>query len=466
MSDATSIAADIAEGKISALECTELAIREIEVRDREINSVVVRAFEAARAAALEADRLLASGARLPFLGVPVTIKESFDVAGLPTSWGLAAFRNAIASEDAASVARLRKAGAIILGKTNVSEGLDGWNADNPVYGRTCNPLNMDWTPGGSSAGAAAAVAAGLSAFDIGSDLGGSIRVPAHFCGIYGHNSTAGLIPLRGHVLNGRKARLDMSSPGPVARSARDLALGLSVLAGPDDDESTGYRLDLPAPRHDDIASFRVLVLDSHPCVATDPELRAAVASFASELAASGAQVRNAQGIVPDLASALDVYVRLLAGVMGLGQTLEAAQKLQARVAALSLNDTSISAARLRASIISHAGWLVANEERIKLRWQWREVFRDVDVVICPPAPVVALSHAEAASETILIDGIRTNRGDQVAWASVATVAGLPATVIPYSRTKDGRPLGIQIIGPYLEDYTPIRLAELFARSRS
>ncbi|MDE1996763.1 MAG: amidase, partial [Rhizobiaceae bacterium] len=435
MTDATGLAADIAARKISARELTENAIQAIEERDVDMNAVVVHAFEAARAAAIEADTLLAAGQRLPLLGVPITIKESFDVATLPTSWGLSVFRDVIAQEDAASVARLRKAGAIILGKTNVSEGLNGWDANNPVYGRTNHPLNRDWTPGGSSAGAAAAVAAGLSALDIGSDLGGSIRLPAHFCGIYGHNATAGLIPLRGHVLSGRKARLDMSAPGPMARSARDLALGLSIMAGPDDDEAVGYRLDLPPPRHTSIRHFRVLVIDRHPAVATDPEVRRAVTDFAAELASFGAGVRPAEGFIPDLNVTLGIYMRLLGGALGLGQTPEAARETRAKVDALDPDDTSISAARLRAGVISHADWLGANEERIKLRWQWREIFRDFDAVICPPAPVAALSHSDAASDIIMIDGISTHRGDQVAWASIATAAGLPATVMPYSSTQ-------------------------------
>ncbi|WP_280110099.1 amidase family protein [Rhizobium sp. CF142] len=205
-------------------------------------------------------------------------------------------------------------------------------------------------------------------------------------------------------------------------------------------------------------------MDRHPSITTDHAIRGAIASFASDLASLGADVRPARGIVPDLAFVLAIYMRLLGGALGLGQSVEARRRLQAQVNALAVDDRSISAARLRASVISHADWLTANEERIKLRWHWRDIFRHVDVVICPPAPVAALSHAEAASEEIRIDGIRTHRGDQVAWASVATAAGLPATVMPYARTNDGRPLGIQIIGPYLEDYTPIKLAELFAAS--
>ena len=462
--DATALAADLAAGTISAVDLTETAIAAIESGDGAINSVVVRDFDRARAAAIEADNRLASGERLPLLGVPVTIKESFDVEGLPTSWGLEGFRGAIAAEDAVTVARLRAAGAIILGKTNVSEGLAGWNATNPVYGRTDNPVAPGHTPGGSSSGAAAAIAAGFSPLDIGSDLGGSIRGPAHFCGILGHNSTAGLLPLRGHVLAGRQARLDMSAPGPMATSARDLALGLSIMAGPDLDDATGYHLVLPAARHNTVADFRVLLLPEHPLVPTETSVRQAVEAFGSDLARRGAAVRSARGIIPGPAESTEVYMALLGGALGLGQSPEAAAAGRAKVAALDPGDQSISAMRLRAAVISHADWLIANEARVKLRWAWRELFKSYDVVVCPPTSVPALSHADAAATRITVDGQAIDAGDPVAWASLATAAGLPATVMPVGETSDGRPLGVQIIGPYLEDYTPVRLAELMSLS--
>lgn len=460
--DATALAADLAAGNLSATELTEAAIAAIEEKDGAINAVIVRDFEGTRRAAKDADRRLAAGETLPLLGVPVTIKESFDTEGMPTSWGIEAFRDAIATEDAVTVGRLRAAGAIILGKTNVSEGLAGWNATNPVYGRTDNPVAPGHTPGGSSSGAAAAIAAGFSALDIGSDLGGSIRGPAHFCGIYGHNSSAGLLPLRGHVLAGRKARLDMSAPGPMARSARDLALGLSIMAGPDLDEATGYSLALPKARHDKVSGFRVLVLPEHPLVPTEPAVRLAVETFASALVHRGASVQSALGIIPDPAESTSIYMALLGGALGLGQTAEDAEQGRAKVAALAKGDHTISAMRQRAAVISHADWLVANEARIKLRWAWRELFSSYDVVICPPTSVPALSHADAASAHIVVDGQTIDAGDPVAWASLATAAGLPATVMPVDKTADGRPLGVQIIGPYLEDYTPIRLAELMS----
>ncbi|WP_172123368.1 MULTISPECIES: amidase [unclassified Devosia] len=461
--DATALSAELATGRISAVELVEQSIAAIEAGDGVLNAVVVRDFERARAAAGEADRRLAAGEQLPLLGVPITIKESFDVEGLPTSWGLEAFRGAVAREDAVAVARLRAAGAVILGKTNVSEGLDGWNAENPVYGRTGNPVGAGLSPGGSSSGAAAAVAAGYVPLDIGSDLGGSIRGPAQFCGIWGHVASMGLIPLRGHALAGRKARFDLSCPGPLARSARDLELGLTVMAGPDADEAVGYTLTLPPPRVEKLSELRVLVLEEHPMVPTDPEVRAGVALAAELLGRAGAKVRRAEGVMPDVEEATRIYLRLLGGAVALGQTAE--QLAAAREELLGLDPGSMAAWRIGGMVASHAEWIEANEARVKLRWAWQEVFRDWDALICPPMSVAALGEAEAAAPSVLVDGVAMERGDSVAWTALGNGAALPATVMPIGRMRDGRPTGIQIIGPYLEDRTTISIAGLLAAAQ-
>jgi amidase len=250
----------------------------------------------------------------------------------------------------------------------------------------------------------------------------------------------------------------------MATSARDLALGLSIMAGPDLDDATGYHLVLPAARHNTVADFRVLLLPEHPLVPTETSVRQAVEAFGSDLARRGAAVRSARGIIPGPAESTEVYMALLGGALGLGQSPEAAAAGRAKVAALDPGDQSISAMRLRAAVISHADWLIANEARVKLRWAWRELFKSYDVVVCPPTSVPALSHADAAATRITVDGQAIDAGDPVAWASLATAAGLPATVMPVGETSDGRPLGVQIIGPYLEDYTPVRLAELMSLS--
>jgi amidase len=450
---------ELAAGRVSAMELFDDSVARIEKDDGAINAVVIRDFDRAREAAKEADAALARGERRPLLGVPITIKESFDVAGLPTSWGLSYFRDAVATADSAAVARLRSAGAIILGKTNVSEALSGWDGNNPVYGRTSPPLDLNRTPGGSSAGAAAAVTAGFVPFDIGSDIGGSIRVPAHFCGIYGHNASYGLIPLRGHVLEGRVARIDFSCPGPIARSVADLERGLAVMAGPDEDEAVGYRLTLPPARHTTLRDFRVLVLTHHPLVPTDPEITSTIDRLATRLGQAGAKVSAAEPVMPDLADLTRNFVQLLAAALTVADTDETALSRAEKLASLSSNDQSFRTLRLRGAGMAHYEWLRAHEYRAKLRRSWRQLFQDYDILICPPFPTTAPTHAESREPTITIDGQTIDRSDQIAWCAPATGSGLPATVAPIGTSRAGLPIGVQIIAPYLEDYTGLRFAE-------
>ncbi|HEV7158233.1 MAG TPA: amidase family protein, partial [Caulobacteraceae bacterium] len=263
--------------QVSAEELFEAAADRIEALDGPINAVVVRDFDRARSAARAADAALARGEDRPLLGLPMTVKEAHNVEGLPTTWGSEAFKGWIAPADSVGVARLRAAGAVILGKTNVPPFLADWQSANPVYGRTSHPLDPALTPGGSSGGAAAALAAGMVPLELGSDIGGSIRVPAAFCGVVGHKPSYELIPTRGHVPPGLDgAPIVLGVVGPMARSVADLELALLVLAGPDGEEAKGYRVALPRPRHKHIADYRVLVVDHHPAAALASEIRAAL----------------------------------------------------------------------------------------------------------------------------------------------------------------------------------------------
>ena len=260
---ATELAAALAARRVSALELADAAIARIEARDGPINAVVVRDFDRARDAAKAADAALARGDRRPLLGLPMTVKESHNVAGLKTTWGFEGFKDYTASEDAVGVARLKAAGAVILGKTNVPPFLADYQSNNPIYGRTGNPWDLTRTPGGSSGGAAAALAAGMVPLEFGSDIGGSIRMPAHFCGVYGHKPSFNLVPTRGHQppMTPAGAGVLLLVLGPLARTAADLTLALDVLAGPDTADAVGYRLALPPARHAKLSDYRVLVLD-------------------------------------------------------------------------------------------------------------------------------------------------------------------------------------------------------------
>ncbi|MFI4976469.1 MAG: amidase family protein [Caulobacterales bacterium] len=439
-STAGALAAALARREIGAVELFEEAVRTIEERDGPINAVVVRDFDRARDAAKAADAALARGEKRPLLGVPMTVKEAHHVAGLPTTWGLPNYADWKPSWDATGVARLKAAGAVILGKTNVPPHLAEWQSDNPVYGRTNNPHDLTRTPGGSSGGSAAALAAGMVPLEFGSDIGGSIRVPAHFCGVYGHKPTWNLIPDTGHAPPG----FDYPGPptelgviGPLARSAADLELALGVLAGPDGLNARAYSVKLPDPRGESLKGLRVLVMDEHPLCVTDTEVAAAVGRVADALEQGGAKLTRKSDALPDLAGQQGVYMQLLGAIMSRG-------------------DPSAK------PIDAHA-WMNAQSAQFGIQRRWAAVFEDIDVIIAPPYGTPAPKHFPLggfAERKLTINGQETPYAAQLAWPGMVTLPGLPATCIPAGKTAAGLPVGVQVIGPYLEDLTTITVAKL------
>ncbi|MCY1056518.1 amidase family protein [Nannocystis sp. SCPEA4] len=430
----------VADGTISALDACEAAIARIEARDGSIHAVVVRDFARARAAARAFDAAGADRRRLPLAGVPMTVKESNDVAGLPTTWGFAEFEALPVVADALAVARLKAAGAIVLGKTNVPVGLGDWQSVNPVYGRTLHPYDPTRTPGGSSGGAAAALAAGMVPLELGSDIGGSIRVPAHLCGVFGHKPTYGIVPMTGHSFPGTSgAEPELAVVGPMARSAADLALALAVIAGPGDDSA--YRLELPPPRHRVLSEHRVLVLDAHPNAATDAGVREPIAALAEGLARAGATVLRRHDALPDLAQAHADYREMLMPIMSRGTP---------------------NAAPVNAHV-----WMALKDAQARLVRQWRALFAEVDVVLTPPFGVTAFPHDDQpdwALRRLVIDGAETPFGVQLAWPGVATYPGLPATAVPLGLTREGLPTGVQVIGKPFADLTTIGFAGLLEQA--
>ena len=456
--------------KVSAVELFERAVAHIETADTRINAVVVRDFERAQEQAKAADAALARGECKPLLGVPMTVKESYNVAGLPTTWGFPASKDFLPAEDALAIARVRAAGAVVLGKTNVPIGLADWQSYNDIYGTTNNPWDLARTPGGSSGGSAASLAAGYVSLELGSDLGRSLRTPAHYCGVYAHRPSLGLVPARGHTPPNVPAlplESDLVVIGPMARSAGDLALALDILAGPDDlTAAIAYRLALPAPRHENLADFRILVLDTHPLIPTAASVRVALQRLAERLIKTGSKVGYASPLVPDLADAAHIYLKLMRSFVAAFSTIEEYERFQAAAKVLSPEDNSLAAWRVRGSVLSHRDWIAADAARSMLRKQWRELFRQWDLVLCPPMPAPAFPHDHNPNyfkRQIDIDGVLYPYPDQIVWPSVATVAGLPATVAPIDRSERGLPIGVQIIGPYLEDRSTIRFAELIER---
>ncbi|MCP3382417.1 amidase [Bradyrhizobium sp. CCGUVB4N] len=458
--------------KISASELLEHTIARIEALDGPINAIIVRDFDRARDAARAADAALGRGERKPLLGIPVTLKEPFNVAGLPTTWGFPHFRDFQPAEDAVLVARLKAAGAIIIGKTNIPIGLRDFQSYNEIYGATNNPWDLGRSPGGSSGGCGAALAAGFGPLSIGSDIGGSIRVPAHFCGVFGHKPSLGLVPLRGYSLPPATpvpGQGDLAVVGPMARTASDLALSLDVIAGPDEmRDGIGYRLALPAPRHDELKDFRILVIDTHPLMPTGDAVRSAIGRLADRLGKSGARVARASAALPDLADSARLYMKLLNAARSPRLTPAALAEAQGLAAALAPDDRSLQAERARGWGMIHREWLAADAARLQLQQKWHELFREFDAVIYPAAAVPAFPHDHSEpfdARQLDIDGKRYNYSDACfIWADPASTCGLPATAVPIERTASGLPVGVQIIGPYLEDRTTIALAGLIERA--
>ncbi|MFI4934904.1 MAG: amidase family protein [Caulobacterales bacterium] len=427
----------LARREVSAVELHKEAVAAIEAKDKTINAVVVRDFDRALLAAKAADAALARGEARPLLGLPMTVKESNQMAGLPCTWGLEAFKGVKADEDAVGIARLKGAGAVILGATNVPPNLGDWQAANPVYGRTNNPHDLTRSPGGSSGGGAAALASGMVPLEYGSDIGGSIRIPAHFCGVFGHKPSWNLIPLTGHQPPGTPKGgppFMLAVVGPLARTASDLDLALSVLAGPEE-ATPGFAL--APPRAERMAGLRVLVLDRHPSAGVDGEVLKGLESVASAMAGAGAKVVRAPAgpELPDLALAHAGYGEMLGAVLSAGVP-DAPQ-------------------------VTPETWrrLVALQESVRDRWA--AVFETVDVVIAPPFGTAAFPHTDEADwskRRLIIDGEATPYGVQLAWPGMATFANLPATVVPAGKTREGLPVGVQIIGPFMEDRTTIAVA--------
>ncbi len=463
---ALTMAAVLDRGAVSAVELVDQTIARIEKFDGPINAVVVRDFDRARDAAKDADRRRAAGERGALLGVPMTVKESYNLTGLPTTWGFREFKDNIATEDAVTVARLKAAGAIIVGKTNVPVALADWQSFNDIYGHTRNPWNLDYSPGGSSGGSAASLAAGFVPLELGSDIGGSIRIPSHFCGVFGHKPTYGLIPGRGQGLPGTTRTSDLAVSGPMARTAADLDFALGILAGPDLEMADGYRVALAPPRHATLKDYRVLVVDEHPLVPTQREIRDAVVRFADKLDKTGAKVAWSSNLVPDLALAGHVYVQLLGAETNNRAPAHLRRAMEEAAAKLAPGDDSLHAIRLRNINLTHRDWVALDEQRFRIKAQWRRLFESFDVVIGPPLSTAAFRHdfnPDQGAKRADIDGKEIVYVDQLVWPGVATLAGLPATVAPIDRTQDGLPIGLHIMGAAFADRTTIGFAGLIER---
>lgn len=427
-----------------------------------INAIVVLREEQAREQARQADKAANEGRDLgPLHGVPMTIKETFELEGWPTTAGHKGYRDHISSRTAVAAQRLLDAGAIIFGKTNVPEFAGDLQSFNEIYGTTNNPWNTDLTPGGSSGGAAAALASGLTPLELGSDIGGSIRTPAAFCGVYGLKTTQGLIPMRGHVpaAPGSLAKRDMGVGGPLARHLEDLEAELDLLAGPDRDMAP-WQIKLPQADTRPLKAYRFASWLNDNWAPVDNKVLEPLTSFCDQLLSKGCRVEDARPNDLTLESTHRLYYHLLGGVMG--QSLP--EKIRKRLAVSAAEEGDDYPHRFaRAALQSHGEWLRKDEERAQLRQRWAEFFKDYDLLICPVTNTLPFPHNQdtpATQRTLTINGRAESYMDITVWAGVAMVVGLPAISIPIGLGDDGLPRALQIIGPAWSEKTLIQVARL------
>jgi amidase len=464
----------IRRGDISSVELTTHLLGRIQQFNPKLNAIVTLTAEAALERARAADDARARGEWWgPFHGVPCTIKDTFQTAGVRTTAGSPLFADHVPESDARVVARLRAAGAVILGKTNTPLLASDVQSYNDIFGTTDNPWDPSRTPGGSSGGEAAALAAGLSYLGVGSDIGGSIRTPAHFCGVYGHKPTLNVVPLRGHIPPPPGSPpgypQDLAVAGPMARSAGDLRVALEVMGGPDD-EAGAYRWTLPPSRGSRLSDYRIGFVLDDPFCPVSSDVGEVLGKAVEALRQAGANLEEGwpKGVLPT--EQLATYAYLLAATFAYLSPDEQVEQLRHLAAS---QPGSIRTRRAQAWTAPHKSFQFATLRRMAARAMWQEYFRTHDAFLMPTAFAAAFphDHSEASPGLAVVRHdsrvIATAEGPRpyahmFSWISFATLTGLPATTAPVGLTRDGLPVGIQIIGPYLEDATPIDLASRLA----
>lgn len=464
---ATELARLLKARKISARELLDLCLDQYARHNGALNAVVVTDIDRARRASSAAARRLKAGNPMgPFDGIPMTAKESFDWKGTPSTWGVPRLKDNIASSDAVALKRLTDAGAVVYGKTNVPLMLSDWQSFNDIYGTTNNPWDLGRAPGGSSGGSAVALATGMSALEIGSDIGASIRNPAHYCGVYGHKPTWGVVPYRGHYLPSIVHPTDISVAGPLARSARDLGAMMKILAGSDGSDARGITVALPPAKQTSFKEFRVAVMLTDPESEVDQPVQDLIAGFAKFLERRVRKLSMTARPEFSTREAMDIYIALLRSATSRRQTDEDFAENTRKVAAFRDDDDSYYARMTRAYVMPHRSWLMVNERRHQMRLLWDKFFDDWDVLLCPAAASAAFPHdheGERHDRLIEVNGRKVPTTDQLFWAGYSGGFLLPSTVAPLGLTPQGLPSGVQIITRQYGDHTSIRFAELIER---
>lgn len=440
---------------VSSRELLATHLERIERLDGVINSVITLDVEAAANEAARFDQLRVRGERVGALGgVPITIKDAIATAGLRSTGGAVELRNHVPAEDAAVVATLRREGAVVFGKTN----LPRWSADyqsyNEIFGTTNNPWDLTRTPGGSSGGAAAAVAMGFTPFEIGTDIGGSIRLPASFCGVYGHKPSFGVVPTHGYIdnLTHHRNTADVNVFGPLARSIDDLELVFGLIAGPNPDDAPGWTLDLPPTRSTHLKDFRIAAWFDDSLGTLDPALADVHDRMLSDLESAGARIDHEirPGIDPLLAARL--------GMVLIGSATE-----------LSETADELTERRAAGDLLAHRDWDEMHRQRGRVRQAWTDFFSEVDVLLCPVTCVPPFEHLRTPDGSNFSNGRLPDYGnrpyrDLLYWNGLIGSAYLPVTTPPIGRTQSGLPVGVQVVAPYLHDRTALAFARCLAET--
>ncbi len=447
--DASSLAAAIRRKEVSSRELLDLYLDRIERLNPTLNAVVTLDVERARAAAAAADEATARGSGDgggaggvlgPLHGLPITIKDAIEVEGVRSTGGAVELTDHVAAADAPAVAQLKAAGAIVFGKTNVPRWSGDLQTYNEIFGTTNNPWDVTRVPGGSSGGPAAAVAAGFTSFELGTDIGGSIRVPSHCCGVFGIKPSFGVVPQRGYLdrVGGGSTDADINVFGPIARSAADLELLLSVLAAPEPERAVAWRIELPPPRHADVASMRIGVWFDEPSSPIDRDELTLLRRAADALSDAGAKVEDAHPPV-DFGAQTGLFMHMITAAVAPSMPDDIAEAFAG----------------------THLQWLRADEQRAELRRVWAEWFDSYDALLCPVMPTPAIPHdqeGDVMTRTIEINGEAASYMNLMGWTGLIGITCLPSAVPPIGRTPDGLPVGVQVVTSYLRDREAIALA--------
>lgn len=462
---------DLKQQKISSYDLTKQCIERIQALNPELNAIIAYDFEQALVAAKQADEKIQNGEWLPLLGLPMTVKESFHTKDFPTTWGNPAFKDFFAKEDALAIQRLKQAGAIIIGKSNVPFMLQDWQTNNPIYGLTKNPWDNERTCGGSSGGSAVALATGMVPLELGSDLAGSLRVPASFCGVYAHRPSSNIIPLRGSEPPGKPLApgREMTFPvsGPMARSANDLKILLDVLAKPDPLwQGRGYSLNLPACHKTQLKDFNILVINQHPLCPLSRAVDAAFNHVIHFLKQQDASITYYDDTMPSLAAITQAYVSLMTSYGSAGLPDDEYQKLCDIANQINPADTSLQSCVLRGLTMTRRDHVRLEGKLEQLRGEFMQLFADYDVILTPVMPTSAFPHdfSDIQTRTIDIDGKQIPCSCLFSYVSIATAFGFPATAVPIQTNAEALPIGMQIIGNFLDDDTTIGFAELLEKN--